>query len=383
MNEKQQEKNEQKQFDIVWLIKYLFKKRKFIIRFTCVCVVLCFVVFLLKPAKYRAQASILPISDNKISSLGNLGSLASFAGVDVNSLSPSKNIITADLYPRVASSTPFLLQMADVKVKWNEPDTIMSYYEYVKADTVMTFMKYLKAYTIGLPNTISQKLRGNPKPEQSVSANVVLGEPQFLRLNPQQKLAIALLGQQLVVEEDATTNLIVVSAFGETPIQASVWASEAVNQLQATISSYKTKQAKLSLDFIEDRYKETQDEYEQIRQAFFNYKDTHRDMIDERVDIEYQRLEDQYQISYSVLKSLSSQMEQAKIKLMEDTPAFSIVDPVVVPMANEKFSPKFMLHIIAGIMLGVIFSIGWLFMQLGYWQIFNEEKVRKIIEENK
>ncbi|MBP5364973.1 MAG: hypothetical protein J6Y82_03510 [Bacteroidales bacterium] len=383
MEENQKEKDDQKQFDIVWLIKYLFNKRKYIIRFTCICVALCFVIFLLKPAKYRAQASILPISDNKMSNLGNLGSLASFAGVDINSLNPSKSIITADLYPRVASSTPFLLQMADVKVKWNKPDTIMSYYEYVKADTVMTFMKYLKAYTIGLPGTISQMFQGKQSQSQAAPTSVLLGEPQYLNLNPQQKLAIALLGQKIVVEEDASTNLIIVSAFGESPLQASVWASEAVNQLQATIASYKTKQAQLSLDFIEDRYKETQDEYEQIRQAFFQYKDSHRDMIDERVDIEYQRLEDQYQISYSVLKSLSSQMEQAKIKLMEDTPAFSIVDPVVLPMANEKFSPKFALHVIAGIMLGIILSIGWLLMQLGYWQVFNEEKIKKIIEENK
>lgn len=365
--------------DIVWLFKYLYNKRLFIIKIVSIGVICGLVTCLCRPKVYKVEASLLPISEDK-SKFGNLGSLASMAGIDMSVLNPSSSIITSDLYPRVATSVPFLLQMADVKLKWIKPDTVMSTYEYIKSDTIMTFGKYLRAYTIGLPNTIMKKIRG-AESEENVIANTpkLLEEPQYLKLNKYQKSAIINIRDKITIEEDPVTNLIVVSAKGESPIQASVLATEAVNQLQSTISAYKTKQARLSLNFIEDRYKETLDEYEQIREAFFLYKDTHRDMIDERVDVEYQRLDDEYQISYSVLKSLASQMEQAKIKLMEDSPAFSVVDPVVVPLASEKYSPKMKLHLIVGFLLGGIFSIGWLLLQIAYWQVFDPEKVEKLV----
>lgn len=372
----EEQKKQEEQFDIVWLLLYLWSKRKFIMICVGVVTLIAIVKYVSTDAKYKASASILPVIDEGMASkLGDMGGLAAMAGVDL-SQSSNGNIITADLYPKVASSTPFLMELMNEKVKWNEPDTVMSLYEHVVQRTP-SFGDYLLAYTIGLPGTIKSWFAD----EDSLIIDNSGEEPMYVVLDKYQRGALSEMSEMIVVEEDPIYGTIELSCYAESPEQAATLASKAVELLQKIITEYKTKRARLSLNFIEERYSETMSDYEKIREQFYAYKDSHRDMISERVDIAYQKLSDEYNISYSLLKTLSSQMEQAKMTLMENTPVFSVVEPVVMP--KEKDSPSAKWHLVLGVFLGGFFGIGWLLMQLAWWQLFNEKKVKALIEEYK
>lgn len=372
----EEQKKQEEQFDIVWLLLYLWSKRKFIMICVGVVTLIAIVKYVSTDAKYKASASILPVIDEGMASkLGDMGGLAAMAGVDL-SQSSNGNIITADLYPKVASSTPFLMELMNEKVKWNEPDTVMSLYEHVVQRTP-SFGDYLLAYTIGLPGTIKSWFAD----EDSLVIDNSGEEPMYVVLDKYQRGALSEMSEMIVVEEDPIYGTIELSCYAESPEQAATLASKAVELLQKIITEYKTKRARLSLNFIEERYSETMSDYEKIREQFYAYKDSHRDMISERVDIAYQKLSDEYNISYSLLKTLSSQMEQAKMTLMENTPVFSVVEPVVMP--KEKDSPSAKWHLVLGVFLGGFFGIGWLLMQLAWWQLFNEKKVKALIEEYK
>ena len=372
----EEQKKQEEQFDIVWLLLYLWSKRKFIMICVGVVTLIAIVKYVSTDAKYKASASILPVVDEGMASkLGDMGGLAAMAGVDL-SQSSNGNIITADLYPKVASSTPFLMELMNEKVKWNEPDTVMSLYEHVVQRTP-SFGDYLLAYTIGLPGTIKSWFAD----EDSLVIDNSGEEPMYVVLDKYQRGALSEMSEMIVVEEDPIYGTIELSCYAESPEQAATLASKAVELLQKIITEYKTKRARLSLNFIEERYSETMSDYEKIREQFYAYKDSHRDMISERVDIAYQKLSDEYNISYSLLQTLSSQMEQAKMTLMENTPVFSVVEPVVMP--KEKDSPSAKWHLVLGVFLGGFFGIGWLLMQLAWWQLFNEKKVKALIEEYK
>lgn len=372
----EEQKKQEEQFDIVWLLLYLWSKRKFIMICVGVVTLIAIVKYVSTDAKYKASASILPVIDEGMASkLGDMGGMAAMAGVDL-SQSSNGNIITADLYPKVASSTPFLMELMNEKVKWNEPDTVMSLYEHVVQRTP-SFGDYLLAYTIGLPGTIKSWFAD----EDSLVIDNSGEEPMYVVLDKYQRGALSEMSEMIVVEEDPIYGTIELSCYAESPEQAATLASKAVELLQKIITEYKTKRARLSLNFIEERYSETMSDYEKIREQFYAYKDSHRDMISERVDIAYQKLSDEYNISYSLLKTLSSQMEQAKMTLMENTPVFSVVEPVVMP--KEKDSPSAKWHLVLGVFLGGFFGIGWLLMQLAWWQLFNEKKVKALIEEYK
>ena len=158
----EQQINQEEQLDIVWLFKYIYTKLKFICTCVGVMLLLCIIIWAVKPKKYIATASILPISEDQgmLSSLsGNMGALASLAGVNLSGSSKSSTIITADLYPKVVESVPFLSYMIDVPLPWTEPtDTVMTFWEHAYADTIPTLGQTIFNYTLGLPRTIAKAL---------------------------------------------------------------------------------------------------------------------------------------------------------------------------------------------------------------------------------
>jgi uncharacterized protein involved in exopolysaccharide biosynthesis len=74
---------------------------------------------------------------------------------------------------------------------------------------------------------------------------------------------------------------------------------------------------------------------------------------------EEERLQSDYQLAFEVYSQLAQQQEQAQIKVKEDTPVFSILKPVVVPV--EKSAPNRPMILFIWIFLGGIISIVWIF----------------------
>jgi uncharacterized protein involved in exopolysaccharide biosynthesis len=72
--------------------------------------------------------------------------------------------------------------------------------------------------------------------------------------------------------------------------------------------------------------------------------------------IEEQRLQADYLLTQSVYNELSKQLEQAKIKVQEETPVFKTLEPAVVPI--QKSGPKraiiMAICAVAGIMLVIV-----------------------------
>lgn len=373
----EQRKNEEEQFDIIWLFHYLYAKRKFIGCFIGATLLLCIIIWAIKPKIYTATASILPIEEDAgvLSNLGNLGSLASLAGVNLSAAAKSSTIITSDLYPKVAESVPFLSDMIDIPLPWEDKDNqMMSLYEYTIADTIKSIGQTIFDYTIGLPGTIARSLQQPPIVIASNdSENLPYTQIDMKRMEVMKKMK-----EMISVEEDPEYKTIEISVNASSPEQASILAAAVIEKIQDTATEHKTRRAKAILSFTEERYKEANEDYESIYKRFSAYKDRHRDMVQERVGSEYQRLSDQYDLARSILNTLSSQLEQSRLAVMQNTPVFSIVDPVVMP--QKKSSPKLTLHVAAGIILGTILSIGWLLLQLGYWQVFDEEKFKTIKE---
>lgn len=361
------------QFDIVWLIRYFWAKRWLIAKVTAILLALGMVKYFVSPKKFTASASLIAVEDGNMSV--GLGSLASIAGINIGNGEVGSMIITRELFPKVTKSTPFLMKIMDVKVPWMKPDTVMSTYEYIVADTVMDFGKLLYKYTVGLPGVIITAIKGK---NQSVSVGE---DAPYMSLTEKQRDAIESLKDRIIVDEDEQYGTIEISVVSESALQSAVLASAVIDSLQETVTEYKTRRAKKIYDFLLERYLDAQNEYETNRKKLMGYRDSHRNMVLERVDYEYQKLSDQYDLSYSILKSLSQQIEKSKIEVMEDTPIFSVVEPVVVP--DKKSSPKLLLHIIGSVFLGMFLSIGWLLMRLAWFQFFEPEKYTALLEEYK
>ncbi len=262
------------------------------------------------------------------------------------------------MYPRVINSYPFLNELVHQPFDYEEEEQPVSVYERVVKDSVPGFGSTLRKYTIQLPWTIKDALFGNNNEE---IAGDIQGKAavDVTKLSQEELRAIGAFSEVITVEVDNENGLVSIAVEMVEPLLTAQVAQKTVELLQKYIIEYKTRQAAQNLEFVEARLKEKKIEFETAREALFEYRDRNRNIIEERTNIRYQELSDSYNLASEVYQSLAKQKEQAEISVKKDTPAFSIIEPVKVPI--EKSAPKRSLILVISVFLGVFIGIGLVF----------------------
>ncbi|MCW3786769.1 Wzz/FepE/Etk N-terminal domain-containing protein [Plebeiibacterium sediminum] len=350
------------EIDLIALIKTIWDGRKTIYYSIGICVLIGLLIAYLSPDKYTASATLLPSSEKAGGNMGNLSSLASMAGINLGSMMGQSEGIPPEIYPQIVNSYPFLNEFIREKFHFEEYNNPISIYDYVAADTIPSFGSQLVKYTIRLPWTIKDAIFSG---ENEFSTKVQ--DIGVLSLSEEELMALASMFEVLQINVDDKSGLVNVSVELEEPILAAQYVQKAVELLQEYIIEYKTKQARENLDFVQERYNEKKLEYEETQLAYFNYKDTHRNIISERMDPELQRLSDAYDMASTIYKGLAQQLEQSKIAVKEQTPVFFVLEPVKVPI--KPSSPQKKIILVLSIFLGGVLGVGLLFVKLVWSQI--------------
>ncbi|MCT4589756.1 MAG: Wzz/FepE/Etk N-terminal domain-containing protein [Carboxylicivirga sp.] len=343
------------EIDLIALIKTIWNGRKIIYYSVGIAIFIGLIIAFTSPAKYQASCTLIP-SEEKKGSMGNLGALAGMAGINLGAMMGSTSGIPAEIYPHVVNSYPFKKEMVHQKFHLSEHTEPISLYQYVLSDTIESFGSKVIKYTIRLPWTIKDAVSGSD--EDHIEA------PDYgvLSLSEDELRTMAFIEEVIVIGVDKKTGLIHVSAEIGEPVLAAQVVKKAVELLQDYIIKYKTKQAREHLEFVKVQFTEKKNAYELAQSDFYNYKDKHRNVVSERVNVEFQRLSDEYDIASTVFKGLSQQLEQAKIAVNEQTPAFTILEPVKVPI--DKSAPKRKVIFIVSVLLGGCIGLGLIFGRL-------------------
>jgi len=337
------------EIDLIALVKTIWNGRKTIYYSIGVAVFIGLIIAFTSPAKYEASATLIP-SEEKKGGMGNLGALAGMAGINLGSMMGGTSGIPAEVYPQVVNSYPFKKEMVHQVFHFEGYPKPISLYEYVVSDTIESVGDLMLKYTIKLPWTIKAALFS----KKDVDGNM----PDYgvLQLSKEEIMAMEAVKELIVIEVDKKTGLITVSAEAAEPVIVAQFVQKAVELLQDYVIKYKTKQSREHLEFVQGQFDAKKKEYECAQKAFFNYKDQHRNMVSERVNLDFQRLSDDYDMSSTVFKGLAQQLEQAKIAVNEQTPAFTILEPAKVPI--EKSGPKRLLILVVSLIMGIFIGLG-------------------------
>jgi uncharacterized protein involved in exopolysaccharide biosynthesis len=353
--------------DLIALAHTIWDNRRTIYYSIGVVVVIGLLIAIFSPVKYTASATILPQADEGKSDLGEFSGLASMAGINIGSMLGSSTGIQPDLYPQVVNSYPFLNELVHQPFDFEEEDNPISIYDKQIKDSIPGFGATLLKYTFRLPWTIKDALMGEDK---NISGGVA-GQSAIdvTRLSEEETEILESLSEKVSVSVDDETGLVTIKAELDGPLLTAEVTQKTVELLQKYIIEYKTRQANQSLEFIEARFNEKKAEFEIAREAFFEYRDRNRNIIEERTNIRYQELSDAYNLASQVYQSLAEQKEQAEIAVKKDTPAFSIIEPVKVPLV--KSAPKRSLILFVSVFLGGFIGIGLVFGKM-VWRKMRE-----------
>lgn len=339
------------EIDLIELAQTLWHGKSTVIKYTVIFIVVGLLAVLFTPKEYSSSTSMVPQTAQSENKLGGLSSLAAMAGFDLQS-SAGSDILSPLVFPEIISSTPFLLDLMNSKFDFSETSSPISIHDYFVTYKKNSLSTSIKKYTIGLPGLIIKSIKGE-KTEKSASADAPL------TLTEDQEATKKYLEEKVTLDIDTKQGFITISASFPEPLVAAQVAKRAQELLQEYIISQKILKASDQLTFIEQRYQEKKTEFEKAQEKLAVFHDQNKNVTSALVATREERLQSEYSIAFDVFSEISKQLEQAKIKVKEETPVFSILEPATVP--NKKSKPQSMLMMVIFTFLGGIVGVGVVF----------------------
>jgi uncharacterized protein involved in exopolysaccharide biosynthesis len=362
------EKNQENSVNIIDVIGHIWKGRK-----TLLISVLLFFVFgiiyvISTPREYKSESTVLIETSSSGGILsGILQQFSGLAGVNIDN--KTKEALIPELYPEVISSTPFLMQLMDQKIIESKYDSSVTVRDYI--DRYIS-RNYMKEYTLGLPGKIKNIFKGSGDKNADKKLMIVTdsGSTPVLLTRDELDVIEALQDRISFDYNFKKNNKISVTVEMQDPIVAAQINYLIVKKLEEYVIEYRTQKAKVDLVFITARHEDAREEYITAQENLASFRDRNKNVILESVLAEEGRLEAEYNLAFDLYNTISQQLEQAKIKVQENTPIIIVMDPANIPL--EKASPKTTLVLITFILLGGLAGVFIILGKPAYKKIMKE-----------
>lgn len=351
--------------DLIALLKSIWLEKRRIVKWTGVFIVFGVMVALLSPTEYTATATFIPQTSDSGKASGSLGSLASLAGINLSGAATGGEI-PPTLYPELLNAVPVKRSILSIEVPFE--GVKLSYGDYL-LEKPEPLIGTIKKYTVGLPFTILNALRGEA--EESSSTN----QYSSLVITSSEKSLFNVLDAQIALSVNEKEGFVDLSVTTDDALIATILTKEVKAILQEQIISYKIQHAKEYLNFTEKQYLEKQKEYLKLQDEVASARDANKNIISERYQNQFKVKEGELSIATSVYQELAKQLEQAKLQVAKDTPIFSTLKPVMIP--TERSAPKRSLIVVIWAFLGFVISVGYVLVKAPVAEIWKEINLKE------
>ena len=335
--------------DLSLLTKAVWINKKVIIKSVIYGIILGLIIAFGSKVEYNSSLKSIPSSNEGMkSNMGSLSSLAGLAGINLGAT--SDNSINPEIYPQITSSIPFLVEILNTEVYFTSMDTTVSSFNYFKNIYRPSLLQYVKRLTIGLPFTIKKWL--TPENDSEI---INLNDDEIIKLSREDTKLIEQFKERIISSYDSETGILSISVIMTDPYAAAEITELTFRLLQKYLIEFKSEKAIEELAFIEARFQESKNRYEELQKELATYTDKNQNVRSAIVQIEQQNIKNEYDLAYDIYKGLANQLEQAKIKVKEDSPVLSLLDPAKVPV--EKSSPKRLIILIIFTFLGFLYGL--------------------------
>jgi len=303
--------------------------------------VLSCALILCVPRFYKCTVKLAPEMSSLSSS--SLTDIASSFGIEIGSSSNGGDAIFPELYPDLMASTDFITNLFDVRIKTMKDNVDTTYYEYLLHHQKSAWWdKIFKSVT----NFFAEKDSFNNG-----------GRVDPFRLTRQQNGIVKKIGKNIMCDVDKKNYVISITVKDQDPMVCALMADTVRMHLQSFITDYRTKKAAIDLAYIENLFLEAKENYEKSRIAYGAYSDANQDITLTSYRLIRDNLENEMQLQYNNYSALSTQLQSAKAKLQEKTPAFTTLQSATVPV--KPAGPKRMIFVLS--MLFLTFVIDTLY----------------------
>ena len=262
----QEPENDEITIDWMDILRRIIAIRKTLYKAAGVGVVLGIIIALSIPKQYTVTVTLSPeMGGDKAS--GGLASLASsFLGGGASSNSP--DALNATLAPDIVASTPFVLELFNTRVQTLDGELDTTLVAYLDEQKTPWFSYIIKAPGMAI---------GAIKSIFTEKVDTVSALNPF-QLTEKEATKVEGLRKAIIANVDKKTAMTTITVTLQDPKVTAIVADSIVAKLQQYIIDYRIKKAKEDCSYLEQLYKERQQEYYNAQSKYAHYFDSNRNI---------------------------------------------------------------------------------------------------------
>lgn len=360
----QDPENDELEIDWMEILRKIIAIRKTLYKAAGVGVVLGIIIALSIPKQYTVTVTLSPEMNGDKASSGLASLASSFLGGGANS--GSSDALNVTLAPDIVASTPFILELFNTRVQTldGELDTTLVAYLDEQKTPWWGYIKAAPSLLIGALKSLIIETK------DSVSTEI-----NPFQLTKKEAAKVVKLKQAITANVDKKTAMTTITVTLQDSKVTAIVADSVVGKLQQYIIDYRIKKAKEDCAYLEELYKERQQEYYDAQSKYAHYFDTNRNIAFQSVRAEQERLQNDMNLAYQVYSQVAQQLQVARAKIQEEKPVFAVVEPATIPLEPSSSSKKIIL--IGIIFITICFTCAWQILGKPQWSKIKESFTKK------
>ena len=340
--EEQKTKNT-KVIDLRVIAKNIRDNRRLFYKVLSIVFVLSCIYIFSFPRYYSTGIKLAPEVESS-GTAGALGSLASSFGLDLSELQTT-DAITPLLYPDLMDDNGFVSKIMQIKVKSQDGEINTNYHDYLKFHQKKVWWIYPIAWLKSLL----------PKEENAKGGKKAGYDPYDLPKKENDLMTIA--RSNISIAIDKKSGVISIDAQAQDPLICRTLADSVKEILQVYITDYRTNKARIDYEYYKKLTADAKREYEKIRQQYASVSDASTHISLRSVELKIEDMENDMQLKLNAYTTMNAQLQAAKAKVQEKTPAFTMIKGASVPV--KPAGPKRMIFVAAMMLLATFITMVW------------------------
>ena len=289
------------------------------------------------------------------STLGSgVSSLASLAGINMNSLAMT-DAMHPDLYAEVIKSADMAISLFDLPVTVQTRDSLVctDLYDYMVNYTRQPWWNFI----LGLPRmgvaAVKSVFVKSVSPEDAEGPALV----DSLRLTRQQERVIKALRKSITATVEKKTYVLSIRVVMQDRVVAAQVANAVVEKLRQFVVDYRRERALDNVDYLQQIYEETHDDYLAAQRKYAYYVDSHLGSLSRSSQVEQQHLQNEAQARYQIYYQTAQNLLAARAKVQQEAPVLLVIQSARAPVNGKPSKVRLMIiWLVLGGLAGIGFS---------------------------
>ena len=337
---------EESSIDFMKIFQDIKKYKRLYYKVLAVAAVLAVIYTLSLPNYYQVTVKLSPEMSSKRST-NSLASMASMFGVNLSSGAGGSEALFPTLYPDLMNSVTFHTTLFPIKIHRDKEDKVMTYYDYLLNEQKAPW--WSEAIGATTKAVFSLFKSSDTKPQTTVDP---------FRLTKKQAAIVKSMEKRIVCDVDKKTMVITIDVTDQDALICATMADSVKHRLQNFITDYRTSKARVDLEYNKKLSVEAKARYEQARNRYTAYSDSHRGVTSQSGQTKEADLQNEMNLQQQIYQQVVAQLQQAEMRVQQETPAFTTLQSATVPV--RKTGPKRAQMCLIFLFLAFLGTTGWI-----------------------